>query len=96
MRFEDPLRWPFRQTMTVRAEATPIHDSLIPVCTPVPSLDFVWGDQVVPFTLNQPHMINQPQPAPVVGRAHVPAGLIYLVFPPPACDPALLPLATAS
>ncbi len=87
MRFEDPLRWPFRQT-AVRPEATPIHDSMLPVCAPVPCLDFVWGDQVVPF------VGPQPNPQPVVGRAPVPAGLIYLVFPPPACDPALLPAAS--
>jgi hypothetical protein len=85
MRLEDPLRWPFRQPVADRREATPIHDSLLPVSTPVPCLDFVWGDHVVPF------VVRQPYPKPVVGRAQVPVGLIYLVFPAPACDPALLP-----
>lgn len=90
MRFEDPLRWPYRHATAVRPEATPIHDSLLPVRSPVPCLDFVWGDRIVPFAYQAPHpQVTQP----VVGRAPVPAGLIYLVFPPPACDPALLPTA---
>jgi hypothetical protein len=85
MRLEDPLRWPFRQPAADRTEATPIHDSLLPVSTPAPCLDFVWGDHVVPL------VVPQPAPEPVVGRAQVPVGLLCLVFPAPACDPALLP-----
>lgn len=86
MRLDDPLRWPFRQPAADRTEATPIHDSLLPVSTPVPCLDFVWGDHVVPL------VTAYPSPEPAVGRAQVPAGLVHLVFPAPACDPALLPL----
>lgn len=89
MRLEDPLRWPFKQAVADRTAATPIHDSLLPVSTPVPCLDFVWGDHVVPF------VVAEPCPEPVIGRAPVPVGLIYLVFPAPACDPALLPLAAS-
>jgi hypothetical protein len=82
-------------------ECTPIHDSTPGVHTSEPCLDFVWGDQVVPF-----RDLSRFDPAgrlefgamrsgcerssrPALGRARVPGVLPCIVFPPPVRDPAL-------
>jgi hypothetical protein len=86
-------------------ERTPIHDSTPQVNTSVPCMDFVWGDEVVPFRelgrfdpradladladFGAVRTGFQPVGRPALGRARVPGVLPCIVFPPPVRDPAL-------